>query len=257
MTLADRTIAALRHTHDHLAEVVSGLGEDDLGRVGGASEWTVATTLSHLGSGQEINAYTVRRAIGDDTEFPSNDEVWERWNALPPVEQAAAFVTASAAAVEVFEGLTPEQRMGAMVDLGFLPQPVPLAVVLGMRVNELVLHGWDVDVAFDPAAQVSEEAAEIITEHFVSTMSFLLGFTGKPDGLPPTRLAFGGWTLVSTDEGIRIAEGVTDPSATFEGPVEAAIRLFAGRLAPEHTPAGTTVSGNVTLEELRAAFPGY
>ena len=257
MTLTDRTIAAIRHTHDHLAEVASRLTDEELGRIGGASEWTVATTLSHLGSGQEINRYVLQRAVGDDSETPGNQEVWDRWNALPPTDQASAFVEASTAMVEFLEGLTPEQRMGTMVDLGFLPQPVPLATSLGMRVNELALHGWDVDVAFDPAAQVSEESAEVITEHFASTMSFLLGFTGKPSGLPPTRMSFGAWTLVSTDEGIRIAEGVTDPSARFEGPVEAAVRLMAGRLAPEHTPAGTTVTGNVTLDELRAAFPGY
>ena len=65
------------------------------------------------------------------------------------------------------------------------------------------------------------------------------------------------WTLVASDDGIRVAEGVNDPSATFEGPVEAAVRLLSGRLSPEHTPAGTTISGNVTLDELRAAFPGY
>ena len=87
-------------------------------------------------------------------------------------------------------------------------------------------------------------------------MAFVLGFTGKPE-LAPTRLAIGAYTLVVDDQGIRVAEGVTDPSATFDGPVESVVRLLAGRLAPEHTPAGVTVTGNVTLDELRAAFPGY
>ena len=88
-------------------------------------------------------------------------------------------------------------------------------------------------------------------------MSFLLGFSGRKDGLPPTRLAVDDHTLVVSDDGIRIAEGATDPSATFLGPVESAVRLLAGRLAPEHTPAGVGVTGNLTLDELRAAFPGY
>lgn len=257
MTLTDRTIAAIRHTHDHLAEVASGLTGEQLARTGGASEWTVATTLSHLGSGQEINRYVVSKAIGDDAEFPANQEVWDRWNALTSTDQAAAFVKASTASVELFEDLTEEQRMGTMVDLGFLPQPVPLATVLGMRINEVALHGWDVDVALDPAAQLSEESAEIILEHFASSMAFMLAFTGKPEGVPSSRLAIGTHTLVIGDDGIRVAEGVNDPSATFDGPVEAAVRLLAGRLAPEHTPPGTSVTGNVTLDELRVAFPGY
>ena len=257
MTLTDRTIAAIRHTHDHLAEVVAGLSEDRLTGPSGATEWTVADVLSHLGSGFEINRYTLQHATGDPSDAPSNDEVWDRWNALPPAEQAAGFVDSSEAAVLLLEGLSPEQRLGTMVDLGFLPQPVPLATVLGMRLNEVALHGWDVDVALDPAARLTDEAAELVLEHFATTMTFLLGFAGKPQGLPPTRLGIGHHTLVLSDDGIRMAEGVTDPSATFDGPVEAAVRLLSGRLAPEHTPPGVRVSGNVTLDELRAAFPGY
>jgi uncharacterized protein (TIGR03083 family) len=257
VNLNDRTIAGLRHLHDHLAGVVGSLTEEQLGVHGGAADWTVATTLSHMGSGSEINRYLLLRAIGEDTDAPENQAVWDRWNALPPADQAAGFVEHSDAIISTLEGLTEEQRIGTMVDLGFMPQPVPLGTVLGMRINEIALHGWDVEVAFDPGAQLSEESAGLVVEHFATTMTFLLGFTGKPD-LAPTRLAIGGThTLVVGDDGIRIAEGVTDPSATFEGPVEAAVRLLAGRLAPEHTPAGTTVIGNVTLDELRAAFPGY
>ena len=70
--------------------------------------------------------------------------------------------------------------------------------------------------ALDPGAQLSEEAAGLVVEHFASTMAFLLGFTGKPE-LAPTRLAIGAYTLVVDDQGIRIAEGVTDPSATVRG----------------------------------------
>lgn len=257
MTLTDRTIAALRHVHDHLAEVASGLSDEQLRSQSGASEWSVADVLSHLGSGSEINRYTLQKTLGDESGTPSNDEVWDRWNALPPGEQASAFVESSAALVGLLEGLTAEQRIGTMVDLGFLPQPVPLATVLGMRINEVALHGWDVEVAFDPDAEVSDEAGGLVAEHYVATMSFLLGYTGKPEGLPSTRIAFGSHTLVISGEGIRVAEGVADPSATFHGPVGAAIRLFAGRLSVDHTPADVSVSGNVTLDELRAAFPGY
>jgi hypothetical protein len=39
--------------------------------------------------------------------------------------------------------------------------------------------------------------------------------------------------------------------------LEAAIRLIGGRLAAAHTPAGTEVVGDVTLDDLRRVFPGY
>jgi hypothetical protein len=34
------------------------------------------------------------------------------------------------------------------------------------------------------------------------------------------------------------------------------VRLLSGRLGREHA-AGVTVTGNVTLDELRTVFPGY
>lgn len=257
MTLTDRSIAALRQDHDHLAGVVAGLTEEQLTGPSGASEWTVAEVLSHLGSGSEINRYTLQGALGVEQEPHTNEQVWERWNALSPADQASGFLESEEAVVALLEGLTEEQRMGTMVDLGFLPQPVPLATVLGMRLNEQALHGWDVEVGIDPAARLSDDSAGLVLEHFASSMAFMLGFTGKRDLLPLTRLAIGDHTLVVSDDGIRVAEGVTDPSATWEGPVEAAVRLMAGRLSPQHTPDGLSVSGNVTLDELRAAFPGY
>jgi uncharacterized protein (TIGR03083 family) len=257
VTLTDRTIAAIRHNHDHFAEVVTGLTDEQLTGPSGASEWTVADVLSHLGSGTEINRYTLEGSLGVESSSPGNQEVWDHWNTMSPQDQASRSVESWAALVALLEGLDAEQRAGTMVDLGFLPQPVPLATSLGMRINEQALHGWDVDVAVDPAAQLTEESAGLIAEHLASTMSFLLGFTGKREALPATRLAIGTHTLVVSDDGIRLAEGVTDPSATFDGPVESAIRLMAGRLAPEHTPPGVTVTGNVTLDELRTGFPGY
>ena len=66
MTLTDRTIAAIRHTHDHLADAAASLTEEQLTGPSGASEWTVADVLSHLGSGSEISRYTLLKALGDD-----------------------------------------------------------------------------------------------------------------------------------------------------------------------------------------------
>ena len=45
-TLADRTIAALRATHDDLAALVHALTDEQLAAPSGASEWTVAHHVS-------------------------------------------------------------------------------------------------------------------------------------------------------------------------------------------------------------------
>ncbi len=256
-SLTDRTIAELRANHDRLAGTVAALGEEQLTGPSGASEWTIADVLSHLGSGAEIGWYPVKAAAtGETVDAPDNQEVWDRWNAMAPADQASSYVEYDEQSVATFEALTPEQRETVTIDLDFLPQPVPVATAAGMRLNEQALHGWDVAVGLDPSATLSEESAALLAEHFSSTMTFLLGFVGKSEGVGPARVGIGGYTVVVADS-VSLETGDADTTATFDGPLEAAIRLLAGRLTPEHTPEGVSVSGNVSLDDLRKVFPGY
>jgi uncharacterized protein (TIGR03083 family) len=255
--LVDQTIAELRATHDRLAALVAGLSADQLTGPSGAEDWRLADVLSHLGSGAEIGRDSLLGATGAEVDPPPNQEVWDRWNSLPPAEQAAAFVESDEALVAAFEDLSPEQRESVEIDLGFLPQPVPLVTLAGMRLNEAALHGWDVEVGLDPEAGLSEASAALQARHLSETMSFLLGFVGKPDGVGPARVAMGDHTVVIEAEGVRLEPGTHGATATFDGPLEAGVRLLVGRLKPAFTPAGVGVTGNVTLDELRTVFPGY
>src|SRR3954447_1039922 len=104
-TLADRSITALRSVHDQLAAIVPTLTDSQLTGPSGASEWTLAQVLSHLGSGGEITLVTYQAAL-DGIEAPGqdfNETVWDRWNALSPQEQAGGVIARSAAVVEFLE----------------------------------------------------------------------------------------------------------------------------------------------------------
>ena len=87
-------------------------------------------------------------------------------------------------------------------------------------------------------------------------MTFMLGFVGKPQEAGPARVGIGGYTIVIADA-VSLEAGDADITAKLDGPLEAGIRLMAGRLKPQHTPAGVSVAGEVTLDELRTVFPGY
>ncbi len=259
-SLADRTIAALRTVHADLAALVPTLTEEQLQGPSGASDWSVAQVLSHLGSGAEIGLAGYRAAL-DGRDAPGQDfnsGVWERWDAMDPTEQAEAFLEADAQLVDAVEALTPEQREGLQVKLGFLPSPLPLASVLGMRLNEAALHAWDAKVGLDPAATVDAGAAEVVLDHFSDGLGFLLGFTGKADALAgPAVVGLAGSALsIVIDESVAVATGAT-PTATFEGAPEAAVRLIGGRLGTAYTPVGLEITGDVTLDDLRNVFPGY
>lgn len=260
-TVADRTIAALRATHDDLAGLVPALTDEQLTGPSGATDWTVAQVLSHLGSGAEIGLATLGTALaaGPAAGPGFNQSVWDRWNAMSPGEQATNFLDSDARLVAAFEALTAEQRTTAQVDLGFLPEPLPLASYAGMRLNETALHSWDVRVAFDPSAAIPADAAAVLAEHLAGGLAFLAGFIGKAGALAGpvvVDIEGSGYGLVVTDT-VALVTGPADSTATFSGPLEAAIRLVGGRLRPAHTPGTVKVTGAVTLDDLRQVFPGY
>jgi uncharacterized protein (TIGR03083 family) len=257
--IVDQSIAELRANHDRLAAFVADLTEVQLKAQSGAADWTVADVLSHLGSGAEIQHHVISRAVtGDTGDAPVNQEIWDRWNALPPLKQASGFVESDRRLVELLESLTPEQHESTRVDLGFLPAPVPVGTPVAMRLNEQTLHGWDARVGVDPAAGLSEEAARLVLQHYTDSMSFMLGFIGKADRVDePVRLAVGDRVITIEDSVGLEPAGEVATTATYDGPLEAVVRLLAGRLSPEHTPSDVRVSGNVTLDELRQVFPGY
>jgi uncharacterized protein (TIGR03083 family) len=261
-SLADRTIAALRTLHDELETVVAGLSDEQLTGPSGASEWTVADVLSHLGSGAEIGLESYRVAF-DGASEPDDDfnkNVWARWDSSTPQQQAAGFLEHDSALVERIEALTTEQRETAQIKLGFLPAPLPVAAIAGMRLNEVAQHSWDVRAELDPHAAIDHDTAELLHEHFSGGIGFLLGFIAKADAVSePTVVALGpsDYRIIVNADGVSMTADGADPTANFNGPAESAIRLLSGRLKPEYTPADVTVTGNVTLDQLRQVFPGF
>ena len=141
----------------------------------------------------------------------------------------------------------------------FLPEPVDVATFAGVRLNEVVLHGWDVRVAADPAAGLLDSSASTLAEQYAESLAFLLGFIGKPAAAPePAVVAVAGTPYsIVLDDRVRFTPDAPAATATFTGPLEAALRLMSGRLGPRFTPSGVAVSGNVSLDDLRAVFPGY
>ncbi|MGW3967066.1 maleylpyruvate isomerase family mycothiol-dependent enzyme [Amycolatopsis sp. NPDC005003] len=254
--LVDRTITALRSEHDTLAGLVRGLSDDQLAAPSGAGEWTVAQVLSHLGSGAEIGRAPIARATGETVAAEENRTIWARWDGSAPRAQAEGFLEHNGRWLETVEALTPEQRSSLTVDLGFLPEPVPLVTALGMRLSEVANHSWDVRVAFDSAAGVDAGSAEVLLDLLTGPIGFMLGFLAKPAELAdPVSVAVPGAGLV-IDDAVTVVDHLEAPSATFTGPKEAFVRLLSGRLKAPYDK-DVTVEGSVTLDDLRRVFPGF
>lgn len=245
--LLDRALEALRAEHDTLAALLP-LSDDQLATQSGAAEWTVAAALSHLGSGAEIGRRAIASAAGEPVTDETNEQIWARWNGSAPADQAAAFLEHDAA----YLATVADVPDSLVVDVGFLPEPVPLIVPVAMRLNEVANHSWDVRVGLDPSAEVLASSASVLVELFEGPLSFLLGFAAKPDAVSSAvRLAVPDGGVV-IDGGVSVVSSLPDPTATLSGAPGATVRLLSGRLRD-----GDSVSGNVTPDELRAVFPGY
>jgi uncharacterized protein (TIGR03083 family) len=262
-TAADQPISALRTGHDHLVALVHSLSADALNGPSGASKWTIAQVLSHLGSGAEIALAALRSSI-DGAEKAADDfnqSVWDRWNAKTSREQAHGFMIANEKLVRRYENLDGQTRTTAEIDLGFLPAPVPVGTAASFRLNEFALHAWDVEVAGNPAAVVAADAVEPLLE----VLPFLLGWVGKPADVLGGRSVTVGVHTTSPDRvfGLAITDDVAltdvppDPDASLLLPAESWLRLAYGRLAPQSTPPEVSVAGALTLDELRRVFPGF
>lgn len=260
---ADRAISALRTGHDELAAVVASLSPEQLTGPSGASEWTKADVLSHLGSGAEIGLATLRASLGE-ADAPAadfNQSVWDRWNAKAPADQAADFVTANEALVSRYEALDEDARSSVKVNLGFLPAPVDVATSAGFRLNEFTLHSWDVRVALDESSTLAPESVGTLLD----IAPFMFGWLGKPGTILDGRTESVDVTISEPDrrfgllltDGAALADVPETPTASLTLPAESWLRLVTGRLAPKYTPASVEVSGSVTLDQLRQIFPGF
>jgi uncharacterized protein (TIGR03083 family) len=262
---ADRAINSLRTGHDSLTALVQTLTPEQIaGPSGGASEWSVAQVLSHLGSGAEIGLAGLEASLSDSPAPGSdfNNSVWDRWNAKAPQDQVADFVTSNEALVLRYEGLDDQTREQARVKLGFLPAPIDIAGSASFRLNEFTLHTWDVAVGLDDAATLAPEAVELILD----VAHYTFGWLGRPGSILGGRSVrvHVHTTDPARDFGVLIGEKAelddrpADADAELKLPAESWLRLVSGRLAaPARTPAGVSVSGAITLDQLRQIFPGY
>lgn len=263
MSTADATIEALRAGDDELRPVVEGLTDEQLTGPSAASEWDVSQVVSHLGSGAVITLAGLEAALDGrpNPGMDANRAVWARWDAMGAQERRTEFLAANTALLERYEGLDDDVRSSLRVDLGFLPEPVDLATAAGMRLNEFALHSWDVRVALDEGAVVHPDAVPLL----VDQAGMRLGWIAKPAAVLAGRTADVAVRLtdperafgLSLSESASLGEVPQQPDTTLEAPAEAWLRLITGRLAPRWTPASVHVDGALTLDELRAVFPGY
>jgi uncharacterized protein (TIGR03083 family) len=262
----DQIRTELSSSASRLAAVVEPLGPDAIRQQSYCDDWTVADVLSHLGSGAVI----FRERIDGEVEAQA---IWDEWNAKDPDDQAADALAADSALMARVAAFDAAEEAATDRRFAMGPMQLDLATFLGLRLNEHVVHTWDIEVTQDSSATLPESAVALLFD----PLEIMAGFVGKPTGAEktytvrtgePSRLV----TISVSPERVSLSlnagsgsestgAGSEAGAVDLELPAEAFIRLVYGRLDQAHTP---TVSGTAsasvaaeTLDELRQLFPGF
>jgi uncharacterized protein (TIGR03083 family) len=254
MTSVTDRLEALEASAARLATLTKTLTSEQLGSQSYPKKWSISDVLSHIGSG----AIIMRRGIdagvsGVPVEDGFNQSVWDEWNAKSAADRAIEVLVADRALLDRIAELTDDERTTSKFSLG--PFQLDLTTFLGLRLNEHVLHTWDIDVALHPAATLPSDAVNEV----IDNLAMISGWAGKTDGNErqieiktgdPTRK----FALKVGPERLSLEPAGEAVGTAVEMPSEAFIRLVYGRLDPDHTPAGVE---SPELDPLRKLFPGF
>ncbi len=252
-SLVDVRLEVLRASVARLRGLVAEMSADELTRRAYPEKWTIADVLSHLGSGAVITKRRLDDTLAGTTapdEFAPS--VWEAWNAKSPEAKRDDALVSDAGALARIERVTPDERARFTMALG--PLTLDFERFVQLRLNEHVLHTWDIEVVDTPSATLPRPATDLIVDH----VELIARFTGKPTGddrtitvatTEPDR----GFTVDLSPDAVQFSPTSSDATADVVLPAEAFIRLVYGRLDPAHTPAGAEGSD---LAILRRVFPG-
>lgn len=244
-------IACIKAEAAYLQDFLASLRPEDWARPSAYAEWTVGDVVAHITQGARTWAASLRRAMAGDANPPAGEQtlrLGERGSEATAQRAIAfrqeigeeallqAFVEAHEHFHQVAQTLRAEDwdkpcyhRRGVMSVRDYM----------GVRLQELTLHGWDARTAFDPAATLSEPPLPLLlglTQRWLSNT-----FRPVPALTAPVRYRFDITApvpvyqdVVVSPDGFRL-EPATDSKAdvTFRCTTGDYILLIYGRLPLE------------------------
>lgn len=251
--MTDR-LTALRSSVEHLTSLIGDVDVLVPESPAFPSEWSIADTMSHLGSGAVImkaNAEDVIARRSGAADF--NQSVWDVWNAKSPSDQVTDALVAIATLQECLESLTEDQRR----DFRFVMGPFDLDFdgYVGLRLNEQALHTWDIEVVLDPAATLSDEVAGAIIDD-LGTIVRLAGAAHGDEKLVRVRTSAPArdLALIFSGDAIELQAARDSDEVDVRISSEAFIRMVYGRLA---SLPDSSADDREQIESLRTSFPGF
>ena len=173
MSLPEQRVSILQSEAQQLEQFLGTLAPEDWQRSSRCDQWTVADVVAHLTAMDQDCAARIGRALHGDASPPPQ--------ASPIAGQAAADIAHHAIAMRqrLGDDLLPTciaaQRAlhETLVTIGpadwdkpcYHPQgSVSIGWLVGALINELIIHGWDIQSVFDHDARLSPACLPMMVE---------------------------------------------------------------------------------------------
>jgi uncharacterized protein (TIGR03083 family) len=230
------------------------------------SEWKNYQVISHLGSGAEIFQHSLEAALdGKEALTPEGRQaIWGYFDGLAPQEVYPQYKDRVGKLIAYLEAL-PESKQNEIVPTFAGNLPLPKAVL--MRLNEMALHVWDLQVKRDPSTKLDDKAAALLLPMVVDRLpnrakrEGLDELRGRRVGFDISGAASSQFTLTPGTEQASVEQGLpANALFTVKMSAEAFERLVSGREPIDKAvTAGTAqVSGDTSsMTSLNKIFSGY
>jgi uncharacterized protein (TIGR03083 family) len=246
-------VEELRISHHRLARVMGSSSAPEATASAFPKEWTVADVLSHLGSGAEIFTLILDR-LENGQEAPSQDDfvaIWDRWNAKTPDDQVRDGLSSDAAFVERAVAMRTEtEKVPAFGSL------FATADFLAMRLQEHVVHTWDVEVATDKTARIPATHLPFLLEQLPSVAPRSAREVDAPRSVRVHVSSPDADFRVDMDEETTLVRVDDGGKADLALPAECFVRLVFGRLTAVRAVVRSEDEA-VVASDLTRVFVGY
>lgn len=263
---ARRVLDHSRTEYQRLLAYLEQLPADGWTEQSACGEWPVYRVVSHLGSQAQIHGLRLQAGLRGDQ--PMTDEqrnaVWDHFNSLKPAEMLTAFRRTNDDYVRL-GGTLSDVELGKSIPWN-TPEPTPPVIAIVGRLNEQVLHAWDIEWARNREATLAPLGLTDLLELNVSPARLSgLVKTERAVGLAGKTIQFvlrepdAAAHLQLEPSGVEGFLGRADaPDLTVELPTEAFIRFVWGRydLAAGLSNGQAKLSKPELAEDLQRLFPG-
>ena len=233
----ENQVEALRSEYERLARHLRALDADGLAAPSTCEGWSAADVAAHLAWNARLYIRSLGMGLAGEAPPPpaaagapkiTADFVRDR--AVELREKLGdgllqSFEEHNAGFIDMLDGLDSDVRETLTVP--FLNDTIPLRRLIGLRINEVALHSWDVRSPGDDQAALVEDAALASIELWRETIGRRL--RPGPDARVRIEPAGGGAFDVTGGESPSTGPPSGDPDASLMGTASAIALFLSGR----------------------------